>query len=124
MALVECYECKEMVSQHAETCPHCGCPLKPKKEEDEYYLTTTPRGGCMAEKVLAVSGGIAWIGGAIAAVACGIVFKSFWTFLIIAISAALCGLYAYCLSELCGYLDGIYAGITTLQLKVKHSKKK
>lgn len=33
MALTKCPECGNTISDKAEKCPHCGCPLKPVKEE-------------------------------------------------------------------------------------------
>jgi hypothetical protein len=27
MALIQCHECSEQVSDHARTCPHCGAPV-------------------------------------------------------------------------------------------------
>ena len=30
MALVECRECKQSISDQAEACPHCGYPVKPR----------------------------------------------------------------------------------------------
>ena len=29
MSLIKCPECGEEISSLAESCPHCGCPLKP-----------------------------------------------------------------------------------------------
>lgn len=123
MALIECYECKEKVSQQAETCPHCGYPLKPKKEKGEYCLTTAPTGECRVEGLLALLALIVWIIGAIGAVACGIVYKSILAFLIAAISALLSGFAIWCMSELFTYLYGIYAKLSTLQLEEKPQKK-
>lgn len=45
MALFKCPECGHAVSEFAQTCPNCGCPLKPlhgqeRGEEDHY-----PKGG-------------------------------------------------------------------------------
>ncbi len=28
MALIVCPECKAKISEYAESCPHCGCPMK------------------------------------------------------------------------------------------------
>lgn len=28
MALIGCPECKAKISEYAESCPHCGCPMK------------------------------------------------------------------------------------------------
>lgn len=28
MAMIECRECKKLISDQAESCPHCGCPAK------------------------------------------------------------------------------------------------
>lgn len=27
MALISCIECEHVVSEHADACPHCGCPV-------------------------------------------------------------------------------------------------
>lgn len=35
MALIKCPECGQDVSTAAETCPHCGYPLKNKKQKQE-----------------------------------------------------------------------------------------
>jgi len=36
MALVICPECNESISSEAETCPHCGLPLKTKDAKARY----------------------------------------------------------------------------------------
>lgn len=28
MAMIECRECKKLISDQAESCPHCGCPAR------------------------------------------------------------------------------------------------
>ena len=33
MALIKCPECKKEVSDKAEVCPHCGYPLRKRKDE-------------------------------------------------------------------------------------------
>ena len=38
MALIQCAECKKEVSDQAESCPHCGFPIKKKQEEKEYSV--------------------------------------------------------------------------------------
>lgn len=33
MALIECADCKNKISDRSEICPHCGCPTKTSIEE-------------------------------------------------------------------------------------------
>lgn len=33
MAIIECPECKQAVSDKAEHCVNCGCPIKPHKKQ-------------------------------------------------------------------------------------------
>jgi hypothetical protein len=37
MALLCCHECKNKVSDKAETCPHCGCPIVIDKNKERKY---------------------------------------------------------------------------------------
>lgn len=37
MALLICPECKNKVSDKAETCPHCGCPITTKNDSNRQY---------------------------------------------------------------------------------------
>lgn len=42
MALIECPECGEEISEKAEACPNCGVPLSPPREssaDGENFLT-------------------------------------------------------------------------------------
>ena len=43
MALIQCPECGKEVSDHAETCVHCGYPIKnsPEKEESSVEIQET-----------------------------------------------------------------------------------
>lgn len=38
MALIKCPECNESVSEKANSCPHCGYPLKPEVTPIQYEL--------------------------------------------------------------------------------------
>ncbi len=48
MALISCPECKKEVSDKAESCPHCGCPLsaKPKRVRTSEDSFVTRSRGC------------------------------------------------------------------------------
>lgn len=37
MALLICSECKKIVSDKAEVCPHCGCPITTKNDSNRQY---------------------------------------------------------------------------------------
>lgn len=39
MALIECKECQSQISDKAESCPQCGCPLKKQKVIVENKIT-------------------------------------------------------------------------------------
>ncbi|GEM_PF-1209643 len=40
MALLKCIECGHDVSEYAQACPHCGCPVNIiKQKQDEYAVT-------------------------------------------------------------------------------------
>lgn len=44
MALISCPECGKEISNYADSCPHCGFPIKKEKEESELFniiLTST-----------------------------------------------------------------------------------
>jgi len=42
MALIQCPECKKEISDRAETCPSCGCPLA-KKAASEKIMPPLPQ---------------------------------------------------------------------------------
>ena len=44
MALIKCSECSKEISDKAETCVHCGCPLSATLEK-AYKLTKCPECG-------------------------------------------------------------------------------
>lgn len=35
MALIKCTECGKQISEYAESCPNCGCPMVKIKEDTE-----------------------------------------------------------------------------------------
>ena len=43
MALIECNECKKEISDKAESCPHCGAPIKIAKTQlpKKWYQRTS-----------------------------------------------------------------------------------
>lgn len=46
MALIECPECGEEVSEKAEACPNCGVPLSPRESSDGGENVLTRNRGC------------------------------------------------------------------------------
>ena len=71
MSMTKCPECDGAVSTLAETCPHCGYPLRQKQDDsnEEYVLskgTATASGFATFLRVLA---GITWVGGLIISIA-------------------------------------------------------
>ena len=36
MALIKCKECGHEMSDHATSCPNCGCPHEPKQTVEEF----------------------------------------------------------------------------------------
>ena len=46
MALIQCPECEKQISSNAESCPHCGYPMKAKEEVSAQYENKTVRVTC------------------------------------------------------------------------------
>lgn len=42
MSLITCTECRKDVSEYAEVCPNCGCPMSRIKEETEKINNSLP----------------------------------------------------------------------------------
>lgn len=42
MSLITCTECRKDVSEYAEACPNCGCPMSRIKEETEKINNNLP----------------------------------------------------------------------------------
>lgn len=72
MSLIKCPDCGKEISSHAESCPHCGYPLKKKSEirptnsivEDEFDVRTF--GAFFGSGLLLVGGIVTIIGGIVA----------------------------------------------------------
>lgn len=72
MALVNCPECNESVSQKANVCPHCGYPMKPEEEPVQYELKKESPSDCHGASFMRTLAWIIWIGGLILAIASSI----------------------------------------------------
>lgn len=42
MALITCLECNKQISEYADSCPHCGCPMNKIKEKFEKINSNLP----------------------------------------------------------------------------------
>ncbi len=51
MALGRCQDCRETMSDSAESCPHCGSTRRPVVEEVEYYKEEKVCGSCFGKGV-------------------------------------------------------------------------
>ena len=65
----KCPECDGNVSSLAETCPHCGYPLKNKEPATEYVLSKGHTAGSGFASFLQVLAWLVWIGGLIISIA-------------------------------------------------------
>lgn len=72
MALVNCPECNESVSQKASVCPHCGYPMKPEEEPLQYELKKESSSDSHGASFMRTLARIIWIGGLILAIASSI----------------------------------------------------
>lgn len=63
MALVNCPECNENVSQKASVCPHCGYPMKPEEEPLQYELKKESPSDSHGASFMRCMAWIIWIGG-------------------------------------------------------------
>lgn len=135
MALVNCPECSENVSEKANACPHCGYPMKPEKEPVQYELrkdvNMTNSSGAGFLRFLAW---IIWIGGLILAIASGISSEAYgyyssrttfnWqNFFTVSGTYGIYGGLAWCVGWLFKDVHGIYNMLFALKLVEKRKTK-
>ena len=72
MALVNCPECNESISQKASVCPHCGYPMKPEEEATQYELQKETASDSYGASFMRAMAWIIWIGGLVLAIASSI----------------------------------------------------
>lgn len=133
MALIKCPECNESVFEKANSCPHCGYPLKPEVTPIQYELekdqNTVSSAGA---KFLWALAWLFWIGGLILAIVSSIgsgdygrYSSSFnWqNFFTILITYAIYGGLACCVSFLLEEVHTIFQMVYTLKLVEKKKTK-
>ena len=77
MALVNCPECNESISEKASVCPHCGYPMKPEEEPVQYELQKNVASDSRGAAFMRAIAWIIWIGGLILAIASSIGSESY-----------------------------------------------
>lgn len=128
MAMVKCPECDGNVSNLAETCPHCGYPLKQKEQKaEEYILRKGSATGSGYATFIRVLAWICWIGGLIIAIAGAIVtveyrYSSstsfqFGTFLTLFLSYFIYGVILMCMATVVDNVANTYSIVSGLRLE-------
>ena len=130
MALVNCPECNESISQKASVCPHCGYPMKPEKEATQYELQTGFASDSRGAAFMRVIAWMIWIGGLVLAIVFSIGSEAYgrysarnafnWgTFFAIFGSCAISGGLAWSVALLFEDVHGIFQVMSTLKLVEK-----
>ena len=87
MSLIKCPDCGKEISSHAETCPHCGYPLKKKDPVNPIYeeeFESRTRGCFIGSAIAAILGVLYIIGGFIFNANLGTKYPgAIWAFIII-----------------------------------------
>lgn len=135
MSMTKCPECNGDVSTRAETCPHCGYPLKPKQEvvPEEYVLSKGSAKVSGFASFLRVMAWITWGGGLIISIAGAQVTElgryststhfSFTNFLTLFISYFIYGILMMCMATVVDQVSSTYSIVSGLGLgKRKESK--
>ncbi len=130
MALVNCPECNENVSQKASVCPHCGYPMKPEEEPVQYELKKESPSDCHGASFMRTLAWIIWIGGLILAIASSIGSESYgyystrttfnWgNFFTVGGTYAVYGGLAWSIALLFDDVHGIFHVMSTLKIVTK-----
>lgn len=134
MALVNCPECNESVSQKASVCPHCGYPMKPEKEATQYELRTGFASDSRGAAFMRVIAWIIWIGGLVLAIVSSLGSEAYgyyssrdtfnWqNFFTVLGTYAIYGGLAWSVGLLFKDVHGIFQVMSTLKLVEKRNQK-
>lgn len=133
MALVNCPECNESISEKASVCPHCGYPMKPEEEATQYELQTGFASDSRGAAFMRAMAWIIWIGGLILAIASSIGSEygyystrttfNWGTFFAIFGSCAISGGLAWSVASLFEDVHGIFDILYTMRLIAKEKPK-
>ena len=89
MALIKCPECDREVSDRADKCPSCACPLN----QDIPASSETVKSGTQRASASYDIGGGLGFAGFILAVVVGFMTGSFWVGMVLAVAALSAGAY-------------------------------